>query len=73
MRIDRCVCHHAPFAQMKAWAQERPGCGFPELQREFKCGTGCGLCAPYVRRMLRTGETVFHQIVTERDEPPSRG
>lgn len=69
MRIDRCVCHGVTFARMRAWADERPGCGFEELQREFRCGTGCGLCAPYVRRMLRTGTVVFRDVVTERDEP----
>lgn len=69
MRIDRCICHQATFARMREWCDAHPGTGFDDLQREFRCGTGCGLCAPYVRRMLRTGAVVFHQIVTERDEP----
>ena len=54
---------------MREWCDAHPGTGFDDLQREFRCGTGCGLCAPYVRRMLRTGTVVFHQIVTDRDEP----
>lgn len=69
MRIDRCVCHDVPFSLLKEWSEANPGAGFAELQREFGCGTGCGLCEPYVRRMLRTGTTVFHQVVTVRDEP----
>ena len=40
-----------------------------DLAREFRCGTGCGLCEPYVRRMMRTGQVVFHQVITSRDEP----
>jgi NAD(P)H-nitrite reductase large subunit len=71
VRIDRCICHKATFAAMLAWRERHPKAGFEELQREFRCGTGCGLCAPYVRRALRTGATVFHQIVTDRDEPPA--
>lgn len=71
MRIDRCVCHGVTFVRMREWADECPGCRFADLQREFRCGTGCGLCAPYVRRMLRTGAVVFREVVTECDEPRS--
>ena len=35
------------------------------LLRETGCGDQCGLCRPYIRRMLATGETVFHEIITE--------
>jgi len=70
MRIDRCVCFGVPFEEISAWATAHPGCTFADAQQRFRCGTGCGLCAPYVRRALRTGQVVFHQIVTERDEPP---
>ena len=69
MRIDRCICHKVPFDRVKAWCEEHPGATFADVKREFKCGTGCGLCAPYVRRTMRTGQVVFHQIVTDRDEP----
>jgi hypothetical protein len=40
-----------------------------DLQVHVLFGQKCQLCHPYTRRMLRTGETVFHQIVTEADEP----
>ena len=33
------------------------------------CGAQCGLCRPYLRRMLATGETVFHEILTESAGP----
>jgi bacterioferritin-associated ferredoxin len=68
MRIDRCICHEVTFAELHRHAQA-DGATFADLQRDFRCGTGCGLCAPYVRRMLRTGQVVFTQIVTARDEP----
>ena len=69
MRIERCVCHKVEFSTVKRWLAAHPDAQFPQIQQEFKCGTGCGLCAPYLRRMMRTGETVYHHIVTERDEP----
>jgi len=59
------------FSTVKRWLAAHPGAQFAEIKQEFKCGTGCGLCAPYLRRMMRTGETVYYQIVTERDEPPT--
>ena len=41
----------------------------PQLQACLTFGQKCKLCHPYARRMLRTGQTVFHQIVTEADDP----
>jgi bacterioferritin-associated ferredoxin len=38
------------------------------LMRETGCGMQCGLCRPYLRRMLATGETTFHELL--RDETP---
>jgi bacterioferritin-associated ferredoxin len=35
------------------------------VMRETGCGAGCGLCRPYLRRMLATGETVFHELLRE--------
>lgn len=69
MRIERCVCHKVTFVEIRDWCRGHPRAGFDDVQREFRCGTGCGLCAPYVRRMMRTGQVVFTQIVTDRDEP----
>ena len=40
-----------------------------ELQEHVLFGQRCKLCHPYVRRMLRTGQTVFGEVVTEADEP----
>ncbi|MHC4992115.1 MAG: (2Fe-2S)-binding protein [Planctomycetota bacterium] len=58
MPVDRCVCHDVTFAQMREYArQERAD--FDALRRRFGCGSGCGLCVPYVRAMLRTGRTRF--------------
>lgn len=69
MRIDRCVCYSVTFERMRDHCASRPGSTFADLNEEFGCGDGCGLCEPYVRRMLRTGQVVFHQVVTKLDEP----
>lgn len=34
-----------------------------QIGRRFGCGSCCGVCRPYLERMLETGETVFHQIL----------
>jgi len=68
LRIDRCVCVNVTFAELKETA-EAEGLDAAALGRRYGCGLGCGLCSPYVRRMVRTGETVFREVLTERDEP----
>ena len=67
MRIDRCVCADFTFAE--ALAAVRQGVTLKDLERSHGCSASCGMCKPYLRRALRTGETVFHQIITEKDEP----
>jgi bacterioferritin-associated ferredoxin len=68
MNIDRCVCFDRSFAQVLAECAAKKR-SIQEIELEFGCGGGCGLCRPYLRRCLRTGETSFHQIITEQDEP----
>ena len=70
MHIDRCLCHGTAFAALAEAARQSGATTVPELQACADFGRGCGLCHPYVRRMLRTGETVFHEVVTEEGEPP---
>lgn len=65
MRIDRCICVGVPFRVLKEQA-DQAGCStLEDLQVVADFGTGCGLCKPYVREMLRTGETEFDQVITE--------
>lgn len=53
-----------PFVRLLPLARER-NWDLETLMRETGCGDNCGLCRPYLRRMLQTGETVFHQVITE--------
>lgn len=67
IRVDRCICRQTPFEQLLPPAR-RGHWTLADLIRETGCGGQCGLCRPYLRRMLRTGETVFHQLLAEHDE-----
>ena len=67
--IDRCFCFGKTFAELADVARSTGAATVPELQAHATFGQKCQLCHPYARRMLRTGQTVFHEIVTEADEP----
>jgi bacterioferritin-associated ferredoxin len=66
LHIDRCVCVDCTFAEMRSLA-ERKKLDFKGISRETNCGMGCGLCIPYIKMMLRTGQTVFDEMLTEAD------
>lgn len=76
MKVDRCVCFQVPFRSLAAFAVPLP-CPESELSARMGMlcekspfGRGCQMCLPYVRRMLRTGQTVFFQAISPKDEPP---
>ncbi len=69
MQIDRCLCFGYPFAELADVAAETGAATVTELQEHALFGQKCALCHPYVRRMLRTGQTVFGEVVTDDDEP----
>lgn len=73
LHIDRCYCFSTTFAELKSVAAATGAASVPELQRHVTFGENCQLCHPYTRRMLRTGETAFREIVTAEDEPESEG
>jgi len=54
MAVDRCVCHEVSFTELKELARSA-GCTLEELRDKTDCCTGCGMCEPYVRLMLKTG------------------
>ncbi|MBA3443600.1 MAG: (2Fe-2S)-binding protein [Gemmatimonadota bacterium] len=62
--ISRCICKATPFAELLPQATAA-GWNLSDLIRETGCGGQCGLCRPYLSRMLRTGETEFYEILTE--------
>ena len=70
VRITRCICRQVPFTELLSLARSRQWT-LAELVRETGCGDQCGLCRPYLRVMLATGQTVFHELLPQ--EPASTG
>ncbi len=64
VEVTRCLCRDTPFARLLPLARAG-GWDLATLIRETGCGAGCGLCRPYLRRMLETGETVFRELLWE--------
>lgn len=67
MHIDRCYCYQVPFDRLKDVAEETGADSIEALQGHVCFGANCQLCHPYVRRMLRTGETVFDEVLKDAD------
>lgn len=57
--VTRCVCFNRTFKELKKIARKHRVATLEELQTHVRFGMNCRRCHPYVRRMLRTGETVF--------------
>lgn len=56
MAVDRCICHNVTFSELKKLADSGMR-DIDELSKRTGCGTGCGMCIPYIRVMLKTGIT----------------
>jgi hypothetical protein len=70
--VDRCVCFDRPFAELLAIAKKTSSTTLEALQEETEFGLACRICNPYVRRMLKTGQASFDEILTDDDEPRQR-
>ncbi|HEY7613419.1 MAG TPA: (2Fe-2S)-binding protein [Gemmatimonadales bacterium] len=64
--VSMCLCRGVRFDALLPRARAG-GWDLDALMRETGCGAQCGLCRPYLRRMLATGETTFHELLW--DEP----
>jgi len=62
--ITRCVCQRMPFATLLPLARAHQWT-FDDILRETGCGDQCGLCRPYLRAMLASGTTEFHEVLWE--------
>jgi len=72
IHINRCVCTGTTFAALLETAAGRK-LSLDQLVEETGASACCGMCGPYLRRAWRTGETVFHEILTDADEPAASG
>jgi bacterioferritin-associated ferredoxin len=57
--ISRCVCHEVSFRELHVEAERRGLRTIEELRTVQDFAGNCRMCVPYVRKMLRTGETSF--------------
>lgn len=57
--VDRCICFSKTFSELKSLAQQHGVHDVASLQTMVEFGNNCGLCKPYVQRMLDTGYTAF--------------
>lgn len=62
-RVRACVCYGQTFRELKALAELCEFTTVEEITTATGCGSGCGLCRPYLARMLRTGETEIPLMV----------
>lgn len=65
IHIDRCLCYKVGFAHIFEHACQNGTTDLPQLSEELVFGKKCGLCLPYIRRMLETGETVFSRVISD--------
>ncbi|MBL8963030.1 MAG: (2Fe-2S)-binding protein [Phycisphaeraceae bacterium] len=77
MPVDRCVCLNLTFTSLLETARSR-SLTVDQLRAVTGCGGGCGLCVPYLRLVLGTGQTSLpvmppegHRIAGRSPGPPS--
>ena len=61
--IARCVCFGKRFSELKKIADKTGSKTVEELQQHVRFGLNCQRCPPYVKEMLKTGQTVFEHII----------
>lgn len=66
MFVDRCVCHRVPFRLLDQIVEREHDVEtetaeqiIEALSARTGCSTGCGMCRPYILRMIETGQTSF--------------
>ena len=60
--VSRCICRGVPFDALLPRARAS-NWSLTDLIAETGCGGQCGLCRPYLREMLRTGQTAFTELL----------
>lgn len=63
--VTRCVCFGKNFKELKKIADKYQISELEELQKRVKFGLNCQRCHPYVKEMLKTGQTVFELLESE--------
>jgi bacterioferritin-associated ferredoxin len=66
--VSGCICKATSFEVLYAQASDAAW-DLDQLMRETGCGAQCGLCRPYLRQMLRTGQTAFTELLPPESLP----
>ena len=64
--VRACMCYPHTFEELKRLAAEHDWTTVEEITAALGCGSGCGLCRPYLVKMLETGETAFAVLPMKR-------
>jgi bacterioferritin-associated ferredoxin len=65
--VRACMCYPHTFAELKQLAEQNGWRTVAEITAAVGCGSGCGLCRPYLKQMLETGEIAFAILPTRED------
>ena len=65
MKVDRCVCLDIGFDRVKECARAE-GLDARGVAERLGCGGGCGMCLPYIKLVIETGETEQPVLDAER-------
>ncbi len=60
--ITRCVCRNLPFDRLLPLVRARRWT-LEDVVAQTGCGDQCGLCRPYLRAMIDTGQTEFRHLL----------
>jgi bacterioferritin-associated ferredoxin len=56
------VCFGVSFAEILELARPK-GWTEKDVEQALGCGSACGMCKPYIREALRTGEVSFDKLI----------
>ena len=70
--VHHCLCFEHTFGDLKRLAEEQGLTTVTQTTERTGCGSGCGLCVPYLELMLQTGETAFAVLsaIPEQEQKP---
>lgn len=60
--ITRCICRNFQFDRLLALVRTRRW-DLEDVITHTGCGDECGLCRPYLRVMIETGQTEFRDLL----------
>lgn len=61
MPVSHCICLNASFESLLVVARAED-MTFEQLRARTGCASRCGMCEPYIRVMIQTGQTSFRPM-----------